>query len=318
MAIIEKMPEKNTTVDNSAASQSVEQVARGARPAVSIGVPVYNGEKSLCLALDSLLTQTFSGFELVISDNASTDGTETICREYAARDQRIRYVRQSTNIGTAANFKFVLDEARGEYFMWAACDDTRSPDFIELNFKFLSENPEYVASTSPNGFENRGLDERNFVNFALDGEKFQRFIRFFDFCWDSHGIIYSLARTNVLRGCEAIGLSFIAADWAIDLYLASKGKIHRTKGGYTIFGVKGVSRSSGAYKAFRNNAIELLLPFYRLSRYVINLTASLPPGQRLRIIYILLKLNLLAALDPLRRARHSIRRAIFESRQGMV
>lgn len=287
-------------------------------PKVSIGMPVFNGEQFIRGALDSLLGQSFSDFELIISDNASIDGTERICREYADRDQRISYVRQPSNLGPVANFKFVLDEARGEYFMWAACDDTRSPDFIELNFKFLSENPEYVASTSPNGFEDRIFDERTFVNFALDGEIFQRFIRFFDFCWDSHGIFYSLVRTNVLRGCEVIGLSYIAVDWAIDLYLASKGKIHRTKGGYAIFGVKGVSNSSGAYKASRNNAIELLLPFYRLTRYVISLTVSFPLGQRLRIIIILLKLNFLAALDPLRRARHSIRRAIFESRQGMV
>ncbi|WNC86000.1 glycosyltransferase family 2 protein [Thermosynechococcus sp. QKsg1] len=89
---------------------------------LSIGMPVYNGAKFIREALDSLLAQTFTDFELIISDNASTDETEAICREYAAKDKRIRYVRQAQNLGAAANFKYVLDEARGEYFMWAAAD----------------------------------------------------------------------------------------------------------------------------------------------------------------------------------------------------
>lgn len=99
-------------------------------PKVSIGMPVYNGEKYIREALDSLLAQTFTDFELIISDNASTDGTEAICREYVARDLRIRYVRQSENRGAAANFQFVLDESRGDYFMWAAADDSWLPTFL--------------------------------------------------------------------------------------------------------------------------------------------------------------------------------------------
>ena len=99
-------------------------------PKVTIGMPVFNGERLIRAALDSLLAQSFSDFELIISDNASTDGTERICREYAGRDKRIRYIRQLANIGGVPNFKFVLDEARGEYFMWSACDDIHSPDFV--------------------------------------------------------------------------------------------------------------------------------------------------------------------------------------------
>jgi len=100
-------------------------------PRVSIGMPVYNGEKYIREALDSLLAQTFTDYELIISDNASTDGTEAICREYVARDSRIRYVRQNQNRGALANYQFVLDEAVGEYFMWAAADDVWDVNFIE-------------------------------------------------------------------------------------------------------------------------------------------------------------------------------------------
>jgi len=100
-------------------------------PQVSIGLPVYNGAKFIQEALDSLLAQSFTNFELIISDNASTDESEAICQKYVARDLRIRYVRQTENLGAIANFKFVLDEAVGEYFMWAAADDVWDKQWIE-------------------------------------------------------------------------------------------------------------------------------------------------------------------------------------------
>lgn len=109
---------------------------------VTIGMPVYNGEPFLRRALDSLLSQTFTSFELIVSDNASTDHTEQISREYAARDRRIRYFRQSDNKGAAWNFSFVLEKARAEYFMWAACDDYWHPDFVAAAVQELSDHPE--------------------------------------------------------------------------------------------------------------------------------------------------------------------------------
>jgi glycosyltransferase involved in cell wall biosynthesis len=101
------------------------------KPKVSIGMPVYNGEKFIREALDSLVVQTFTDFELIISDNASTDNTESICHEYAARDARIRYVRQPVNKGPLVNFQYVLENAIGEYFVFNAADDFRSNDCIE-------------------------------------------------------------------------------------------------------------------------------------------------------------------------------------------
>ncbi len=109
-------------------------------PKVSIGMPVYNGGRFLKEALDSLLVQTFTDFELIISDNASTDETEAICQDYAAKDKRIRYIRQTENRGAIANFQFVLDEAVGEYFMWAAADDIWSSEFIMTCNRLLSDN----------------------------------------------------------------------------------------------------------------------------------------------------------------------------------
>jgi len=111
---------------------------------VSIGMPVYNGVSFIREALDSLLGQTFQDFELIISDNASTDGTAEICQEYAKEDSRIIYTRQTTNIGAASNFDFVLDQAAGEYFMWAAHDDVWSRNFIEALLEIV-EHQEAIA-----------------------------------------------------------------------------------------------------------------------------------------------------------------------------
>jgi len=118
-------------------------------PLVSIGMPVYNGARYIREALDSLLGQTFTDFELIISDNASTDSTEAICREYAAKDQRIRYIRQSHNLGASGNFKFVLDQALGEYFMWAAHDDKWSSNYLLEAKKSLEKTSCQAKELSP-------------------------------------------------------------------------------------------------------------------------------------------------------------------------
>ena len=100
------------------------------RPGISIGMPVFNGEKYLREAISSILSQTFENFELIISDNASTDRTESICRDFAGRDPRVTYVRQPLNLGSLRNFEFVLKSASADFFMWAACDDVWSPDWV--------------------------------------------------------------------------------------------------------------------------------------------------------------------------------------------
>jgi glycosyltransferase involved in cell wall biosynthesis len=115
-------------------------------PKVSIGMPVYNGEKFIHRALDSLLGQTFTDFELIVSDNASTDATGRICLEYAAKDQRIHYHRSEVNLEPGLNFKCVLDDAIGEYFMWAAHDDRWDPLFVERLVEALDSDPQTVLA----------------------------------------------------------------------------------------------------------------------------------------------------------------------------
>jgi len=113
-------------------------------PRVSIGLPVYNGERYLASTLDSIVAQTFGDFELVISDNCSTDRTEEICRAYAARDPRIRFFRSDVNKGAAWNFRQVFELSRASYFRWAPADDVFAPESIAACVQVLDANPEAV------------------------------------------------------------------------------------------------------------------------------------------------------------------------------
>src|ERR1700761_38911 len=100
------------------------------KPLLSIGLFVYNGERYIREAIDSFLSQTFTDFELIISDNASTDATEQICLDYAAKDSRVRYSRNPRNMGAGWNVRRVAELATGKYFRWAACDDRCEPDLL--------------------------------------------------------------------------------------------------------------------------------------------------------------------------------------------
>lgn len=111
---------------------------------VGIGLPVYNGERSLREAAESLLSQTFGDFELLIADNASTDATPEICAELVRRDRRVRYVRHPRNLGAARNFNFVFGATRGSFFKWAAHDDVCDPRLLERCLEGLEQSPDAV------------------------------------------------------------------------------------------------------------------------------------------------------------------------------
>jgi len=117
-------------------------------PKVHIGIPVHNGESYIQEALDSVLAQTFRDFEVIISDNASTDRTEEICRRYTQKDARISYYRNEKNIGAAPNFNRVLDLATAPYFQWFAHDDILAPQFLKKCVEILNNHPEIVLCHS--------------------------------------------------------------------------------------------------------------------------------------------------------------------------
>jgi glycosyltransferase involved in cell wall biosynthesis len=121
---------------------------RTSRPALTIGVPVFNAERYLAEALDSLLAQTYRDFILILCDNCSTDRTPEICQGYAARDPRVRYHRNDHNLGAAKNFNLVFERSSTSYFKWAPYDDRLEPEFLSRCIEVLETNPSVVLCYS--------------------------------------------------------------------------------------------------------------------------------------------------------------------------
>ena len=121
-------------------------VSSNKTPQVSIGLPVFNGEKYLEKTLNSLLDQKLSNFELIISDNNSNDNTANICKNYSNQDKRIKYYKQENNKGFWYNYKFVLDKSIGEYFIWVAADDLQNKNMIFEIINSIIKPKGYVQS----------------------------------------------------------------------------------------------------------------------------------------------------------------------------
>lgn len=197
-------------------------------PRLSIGLPVYNGEEYLTESLDTLLAQSYRDFELIISDNASTDGTQEICRRYAARDARIRYLRQPHNIGAAPNHNLVLQEARGELFKWASHDDLYDGDLLARCVQVLDAQPEVVLASCYSAVIDADGTRRNVaVSYprAMDSPRAPERFRAQLFALggdDDYGVI----RTEVLRRIPPTG-SYYHADRTFVAELSLHGRFHR-------------------------------------------------------------------------------------------
>jgi glycosyltransferase involved in cell wall biosynthesis len=255
-------------------------------------MPVFNGETCIRKALDSLFAQTFGDFELIISDNASTDATGKICLECASRDSRIRYVRQRENIGVRANYKFVLDTASAEYFMWAAVDDIRSPDFLEANVSFLDGNPKYLGSTSPVRFAGGTFDAERMGDAPLaEDDRYDRIIRH---CseWHANGRFYSLFRRDAVAGWTRLeGADFLGSDWTLIAHLASGGKLNRVERGWVELGVAGMSNTTDVFALHRKGWVDWLLPFNALTAEMLRHMKGASVGQKLAVLKRMARLN---------------------------
>jgi glycosyltransferase involved in cell wall biosynthesis len=182
-------------------------------PLVSIGMPLYNEERYLRQTLDSLISQDYANFEIIISDNRSVDGTSNICQEYASKDQRVHYYRNETNIGAAGNFQRVFELAQGDYFVWVAGHDLWHRTFLSRCLEILSQDASIVLcypqalwlntdgqplGLIPSSVETRGLDRISRLNVVLWG---------LGYCYPVYGLISSQALRKV-----SLGLQVIATD----------------------------------------------------------------------------------------------------------
>jgi CheY-like chemotaxis protein len=210
----------------SAQGQETLFMGTGHNPTVSIGMAVFNGEKYVSQAIESILSQTYTDFELIISDNASNDRTAEICQQYAAQDERIRYSRNPVNIGGANNENLTFTLSRGRYFRWAAHDDICHPELIQKCVEFLDENPEVVlchtqvVSIDETGRQiattsrNNGRDPNPVVRFRSIAASH-------DFLEESYGLI----RSDTLRRTR-LQLNYTASDRTLICELALYGPFH--------------------------------------------------------------------------------------------
>jgi glycosyltransferase involved in cell wall biosynthesis len=197
-------------------------------PKVSIGLPVYNGEKFLVQAIESVLAQEFEDFELLISDNASNDSTWEICRHYADLDHRIRLNRNDHNIGAIANFEFVLKKSTGRYFAWTAHDDLLHPRFLYRCVNFLDNHPDHVVCSV----------RHVIIAYETGQELYSQWI---DQTWDSDDLVeryeecletggWPIAIYGLMRR-EAVERTALARTWAGDVMflreLCLQGKFYQ-------------------------------------------------------------------------------------------
>jgi glycosyltransferase involved in cell wall biosynthesis len=212
---------------------------------VTIGMPVWNGAGFIVNAIESILAQTYDGFEVLISDNASSDTTAEICLEYAKRDPRISYVRQKMNIGPHANHTYVFRHSAGAYFKWAAHDDMLAPTFIEKCVAVLDSDEAVVNCApdplligedgSPLRYSSRdkammddyghSWDIYPYSNAKLAStdvvERFAAAVLHTDTCFQIYGLIRrtALERTSILPG-------FVGADKLLVIQLSLLGRYH--------------------------------------------------------------------------------------------
>ncbi len=198
------------------------------RVPISIGVPVLNGENYLALMLESLLSQSFADFELIVSDNASTDRTESICREYAARDRRIRYIRNDTNKGAAWNFNNTFHNANGKYFKWAAHDDLHGDSFLEACYNHLESNQECVLCFTGTQFIDATGNNLGNYQYPIDIGSASRSRRLLHFASCGHIVheIFGLIRRDILEQTSLIR-GFVGSDVTLLAQLALFGPFYQ-------------------------------------------------------------------------------------------
>ena len=208
-------------------------------PKISIGIPVYNGEKFIHKCIESVLQQTNRNFEIIISDNASTDSTPEICKEFLNKDNRITFVRQNKNMGRLWNFHFLVTKAVGEYFVWVPVDTFLLPEFLERNIAVLESQDKVVGCISKikivdnsiDRFETQkrilkkiGLVYRPFDTLPITGnynERIRKYLKHFP--WE---MFYSVFRTKALRDSVVLNPSFLVGhDAGLVLNILKHGEI---------------------------------------------------------------------------------------------
>jgi glycosyltransferase involved in cell wall biosynthesis len=192
-------------------------------PLVTIGIPTYNGGKRIHKALDSILEQDYPALEIMVSNNASTDNTEEVCKQYQARDSRIQYVCQPANLGVVGNYMYLLNNARGKYFLWLCDDDEFETGVISRYVHFMESHPEHVLVSGEIAYWENGKLFYTEQNLSFESESPEK--RVLDYYRSVvHGaIIYGMMRREI--ACKIPLRPVFGTDWHFTAELAFLGKI---------------------------------------------------------------------------------------------
>ena len=277
---------------------------------VSIGLPVYNGEKFLQKKIESLLEQTIKDFELIISDNASTDSTPTICQEYARKDKRIRYFKQEKNMGAIWNLKFVLEEAKSDYFAWTAADDVILPEFFEKNIKILDSRKNIVCSISQvehygertdslkpklndlllTRLEKKIKRHYNYIAVYPASGYYEKKLRCYLKRREGFQIFYGVYRTDVLRK-SMVSDHITGFDWLTILNVLKYGDFHVIEE-TLMLRYDGGDSSSGLFNYARSFNLSLLTTIFPYGPFTIWCAKNLGAKLFLRNLDCFIKLGL--------------------------
>jgi len=202
-------------------------------------MPVYNAERYLEGALRSVLSQTLGDLEVVISDNASTDGTEEICREAARMDERVRYFRMRENYGIIENFNTVFRLSTGRYFKWAASDDVCAADYLMEAVKVLDRDPTVVlAWATPVGIDEHGdrvnrpdeASDFNASDSAFSEDPTVRFGHLLRNLWYADGPVYGVFRADTLTRTRELVPRHMSSDHLLLVELCLMGRFYKMPG----------------------------------------------------------------------------------------
>jgi glycosyltransferase involved in cell wall biosynthesis len=201
----------------------IEEHQGAQSPLVSIGMPVFNGAAVVRNSIESILSQSHENFELIISDNGSTDDTQSICLHYQALDRRIRYFRQPVNLGVMANFMFCLKQSVGEYFMWCAGDDSAGHRYVEHCVASLAGDPAAILVAGLVSYVDRqaGIAEGARTQL-VDDRGSTRVLKYFRRVSDN-GVFYGVYRRRAISACSIRNI--MGGDWLWLAEVAYLGKV---------------------------------------------------------------------------------------------
>ena len=259
------------------------------KPIVSIGMTVYNSEETISEAIGTILNQTYHNFEFLISDNASTDGTEQICRNYAKKDPRITYIRQKKNTGGGNNLIFLYKQAKGEFFMWASAHYSRSLNFIEKNLEVLRENSNCTFASTPNCWVGEEEDSEKVQTFSFEGTAYERVSKYLSLYMQSHACFYGLFRRSAMEGVEKLANNYIALDNAFIVQQLLNGEFRRSSDGLLVVG-KGQSAHPDFIGTFQTRPIHYIFPIYDYSKNIIVMLKNSEDISFKEFIILLLKI----------------------------